>query len=277
MDIKLIALDLDGTTLNSHGYVSPLTKETLERAIDHGIHVVIASGRARSALPADVLAIRGLNYAITSNGSSIFALPDFTRIYANDMRPETVDAVLAIAASSGYTYEAFIAGKAYTAQAYYDCAAAFGVPDRMNNYVRNSRTPVVSIPDFIRVHHHEIEGIDMIVPDPDRKAAIRRQLAQIPDLYITGSESYYIELAAGSVSKASALQALAGQLQILPENIIAFGDGGNDIELLTYAGHGVAMKNSAAPLLDAADAVTLSNDDDGVARYLQKILPAIFR
>lgn len=273
MDIKLIALDLDGTTLNSAGHVSAITKLTLETCIAHGIHVVIASGRASSALPADILAIQGLNYAITSNGSSIFSLPDFKRIYANDMLPETVDAVLDIAASSGFTYEAFIAGKAYTAQAYYDCATAFGVPERMNAYVRSTRTPVPSMADFIHAHRHEIEGIDMIVPDPDKKAAIRKQLEQVTNLYITGSESYYIELATGSVSKASALHTLAGLLHIMPENIIAFGDGGNDIELLTYAGHGVAMQNSAPSLLEAADAVTLSNDEDGVAYYLTKILP----
>lgn len=270
--LKLIALDLDGTTLNSAGHVSDYTKETLEMAIAQGIQVVIASGRAKSALPPDLLSIKGLNYAITSNGSSIFALSDSKRIYANDMSPETVDAVLQIAAASGFTYETFIAGKAYTDQSYYDCAAAFGVPERMNAYVRRTRTPVPSIAEFIHSHHHEIEGIDMIVPDVDKKAAIRGQLGRIPNLYITGSESFYIELAAGSVSKASALHALAEQLHITPGNIIAFGDGGNDIELLTYAGHGVAMENAAPALLDVADAVTLSNDEDGVATYLRRIL-----
>ena len=110
----------------------------------------------------------------------------------------------------------------------------------------------------------------MIVPDPEKKLNIRNQLKRIPNLYITGSESYYIELAAGSVSKASALQALTQTLHITPENIIAFGDGANDIELLAYAGHGVAMKNSAPSLLEAADAVTLSNDEDGVAHAIQR-------
>lgn len=272
MDIRLIALDLDGTTLNSSGYISNFTKETLETAIRHGIQVVIASGRAWSALPADVLSIHGLNYAITSNGSSIFALPGFERIFACDMASETVDAVLNIASGCGYTYEAFIAGKAYTAQAYYNCPTDFGVPERMNAYVRSTRIPVPSMSGFIHEHRHEIEGIDFIIPDIAQKEKIRSQLAMIPNLYITSSESYYLELAAGTVSKASALHALAVFLQISPSQIIAFGDGGNDIELLTYAGCGVAMANAAPALLAAADAVTLSNDEDGVAHYLQKIL-----
>lgn len=272
MNIRLIALDLDGTTLNSKGHISNLTKKTLEKAIARGIHVVIASGRARSALPADVLAIRGLNYAITSNGSSIYALPHFERIYANDMMPEVIDAVLPIAAGCGFTYEAFISGNAYTARAYYDCPTSFGVPERMNAYVRNTRTPVASMSDFIREHRHEIEGIDLIVPDTGRKKEIQEQLSQIPNLYLTSSESYYIELAAGTVSKASALHELASRLHINPSEIIAFGDGGNDIELITYAGLGVAMQNAAPSLIAAANDITRSNDEDGIAWYLEKLL-----
>ena len=272
MDIRLIALDLDGTTLNTDKHISHFTKNILEKAIANGIQVVIASGRARSALPADVLSIDGLRYAITSNGSSIFTLPDFKRIFACDMAPETVDAVLSIASDCGFTYEAFIAGHAYTAQSYYNCAADFGVPERMNSYVRDTRTPVPSMADFIRTHRHEIEGIDFIIPDPSQKERIRNRLLQIPDLYVTGSESYYLELAAGSVSKASALHSLAAILKISPSQIIAFGDGGNDLEMLSYAGRGIAMANAAPALLEAADDVTLSNDEDGVAHYLQKIL-----
>lgn len=272
MDIRLIALDLDGTTLNTSGHISNFTRKTLEKAIANGIQVVIASGRARSALPADVLSVNELNYAITSNGSSIFTLPDFKRIFACDMTPETVDAVLSVASGCGFTYEAFIAGHAYTSQAYYNCASDFGVPERMNTYVRNTRTPVPSMADFIHIHRHEIEGMDFIIPDQVQKKTIRSRLLQIPDLYITGSESYYLELAAGSVSKASALHALASRLQVKPSQIIAFGDGGNDLELLSYAGCGVAMANASPALLAAADDVTLSNDEDGVAHYLQKML-----
>lgn len=272
MDIRLIALDLDGTTLNSKGHMSVFTKNTLEKAIAKGIHVVIASGRAQSALPQDVLAVRGLNYAITSNGSSIFALPDFKRIYACDMAPETVDAVLSVASGCGFTYEAFIGGLAYTAQAYYDCPTDFGVPERMNAYVRSTRIPVPSMSGFIYEHHHEIEGIDFIIPDHSRKEEIRSQLTLIPDLYMTSSESYYLELAAGSVSKASALHALSARLQVSPSQIIAFGDGGNDTELLAYAGLGIAMGNAPVSLKQVADDVTLSNDEDGVAFYLHKIL-----
>ena len=68
MDLRLIALDLDGTTLNSQGKVSPYTKKILEKALSKGILVVIASGRALSAIPEDILNIRGLKYIITSNG-----------------------------------------------------------------------------------------------------------------------------------------------------------------------------------------------------------------
>ena len=272
MDLRLIALDLDGTTLNSQGKVSPYTKETLEKAIQKGIHVVIASGRALSAIPEDVLNIRGLKYIITSNGSSIFELPGNRRIYANDMKPSVVMSVLAIIQDTSFPFEVFIGGHAYTMQAYYDCPTNFGVPERMNHYVQTTRTPVFDMISFILKHRDEIEGIDMIVPDMAQKQQLITRLSKINNLYITSSEQYYIEMASGSVSKASALQALAAQFHITPEQIMAFGDSDNDIELLSYAGCGVAMQNATANLLKAASAVTRSNNEDGVAFYLESFL-----
>ena len=79
-------------------------------------------------------------------------------------------------------------------------------------------------------------------------------------------------MASGSVSKASALQALAAQFHITPEQVMAFGDSDNDIELLSYAGCGVAMQNATANLLKAASAVTRSNNEDGVAFYVESFL-----
>ena len=256
MDLRLIALDLDGTTLNSQGKVSPYTKEILEKAIQKGIHVVIASGRALSAIPEDVLNIRGLEYIITSN----------------DMKPGVVMSVLAIMRDTHFPFEVFIGGHAYTMQAYYDCPTDFGVPERMNHYVRTTRTPVSDMPDFILKHCDDIEGIDMIVPDQTQKQQVIAALSKISNLYITSSESYYIEMASGSVSKASALQALAAQFHITPEQVMAFGDSDNDIELLSYAGCGVAMQNATANLLKAASAVTRSNNEDGVAFYVESFL-----
>lgn len=272
MDLRLIALDLDGTTLNTHGKVSPYTKEILEKAIQKGIHVIVASGRALSAIPEDVLTIQGIQYIITSNGSSIFELPDARRIYANDMRPEVVHAVLTIMQTTDCPFEVFIGGHAYTMQSYFDAPTRFGVPERMTQYVQTTRTPVADMAAFVLSHCNEIEGIDMIVPDQSQKKQLIAQLSGISNLYITASESYYIEMASGSVSKASALQALAAQFHITPGQIMAFGDSDNDIELLSYAGCGVAMQNATANLRNAASAVTRSNDEDGVAFYLESFL-----
>lgn len=121
-------------------------------------------------------------------------------------------------------------------------------------------------------HCNEIEGIDMIVPDMPKKQQLITALSQISNLYITSSESYYIEMASGSVSKASALHALAAQFHITPKQVMAFGDSDNDIELLSYAGCGVAMQNATSNLLKAASAVTRSNNEDGVAFYLESFL-----
>ena len=79
-------------------------------------------------------------------------------------------------------------------------------------------------------------------------------------------------MASGSVSKASALHALAAQFHITPKQVMAFGDSDNDIELFSYAGCGVAMQNATSNLMKAASAVTRSNNEDGVAFYLESFL-----
>lgn len=302
MDLRMIAFDLDGTLLNSQGQITPFTRSTLELAIRQGIQVVAASGRSLSALPDDVLAIEGINYAITSNGSSIFALsgnqeadtdtgmasaskilPDSgtgivpdrkapRRVYARDMEAAVIEAVLDIFEKTDFPFEAFIAGVSYTPRAYYDNPTAFGAPSRILDYVRRTRIPVDHMGHFIRAHIHEIEGMDMVVYDPVRKSEILKELAGIPNLYITGSESFYIELAAGGVSKASALHFLAEDKSLTPSQVMAFGNGDNDLEMLQYAGKGVAMKNSTPLLLARADDLTMTNDEDGVAHYIRKFL-----
>ena len=80
MDIKCIALDLDRTTLNEHARLSGNNREALEYAISKGIHIVIASGRGFDSLPEDVLSIPGIEYAITSNGASVYHIPSGKRL-----------------------------------------------------------------------------------------------------------------------------------------------------------------------------------------------------
>ncbi len=270
MAVRLIAFDLDGTLLGSDGRISARTGETLQRAAQNGIHLVAASGRPFKALPAELSEIEDIRYAITSNGSSIFSLPDGRRIFAADMAPETVLKVLAIAEQTDFPFEVFIGGTGYTSAAYFRHASDFGVPARVNDYVRRTRCPVDDIAAFTRAHLREIEGMNMIVADPEAKKRLVAALSAIPHLYITDSVSYYIEMAEGGVCKSAALAHLAGKLEVPLHETAAFGDSMNDLDLLRGAGLGIAMANALPDLVAAADDLTLSNDEDGVAHYIEK-------
>ena len=270
MTTRLIAFDLDGTLLGSDGRISERTKNTLELAAQRGIHLAIASGRPFTALPEELFHLPWLRYAITSNGSSIFTMADGRRIFSRDMRPETAAAVLDIAEEAAFPWEIFIDGTGYAPAPYVRKASDFGAPARANAYVSRTRVPVDDMSAFARNSLAKIEGINMIVPDPVRKAALQQELAGIPQLYITSSVSHYIEMADGSVSKSAALKALAERLGLTMQQTVAFGDSLNDLDLIRSAGTGIAMANALPQLLEAADDHALSNDADGVADYIEK-------
>jgi len=265
MDIRLIALDLDGTALNSSGQLTERTRTALADAAEAGVVIAAATGRAYCALPDAVLHSSVFSYAITSNGTGIYSLPEGRHFYSNYMSEENVRALLGLLCRYPCPMEVFIDGIAYADACYVKDPASFHIPQRSVAYVRRTRTPVEDIPALIRQNIHQIEGMDIIVTDMELKKEIRSAAGQIPDLYITSSVSHYVEFAAGSASKETALDSLASGLNIHPSQVMTFGDGENDLEMLRYAGLGVAMGNACALLKDAADHITDTNDRDGVA------------
>lgn len=128
-DIRLIALDLDDTTLGSDSRLAPETEKALKRAIAAGIEIVVASGRAFRALPAQVLGIGGISYAITSNGAAIESVPDGRRLMSLSIAPASVMQILSL--FEGERFEAFVDGQPYCDAEYaadplrFGCAPAY--------------------------------------------------------------------------------------------------------------------------------------------------------
>ena len=272
MQIKLIAMDLDGTLLNSAHTVSAETRRAINLARRAGIYTAAATGRPLSALPDYILDGSIVDFAITSNGSSIFSLPAKERIYVRKLPEEAVRRFLLIAQDLGVTVEVYIDGFAYCIAEYYRKPTDFNLPERMDTYVPATRQPVDEMQLFIEENIDSIEGLTFITPDEALRLEIRGRLSEIPGIYTTSSAPYYIETANGEVSKAAALRFLASRLGISQSQVVAFGDGGNDLEMILDAGAGIAMANSSPELIEAADFVTASNDDDGIAQFICKIL-----
>lgn len=117
-DIKLVALDLDRTTLNSESHLSEVNRQALIDAISNGVHVCIASGRAFDTLPEDVISVPGIEYAITSNGAAIYRIAGKECLKSYVLTPESVKTILKLTENDIVTYEAFIKGQAFASTEY---------------------------------------------------------------------------------------------------------------------------------------------------------------
>ena len=273
MAIRCIALDLDRTTLNAQGRLSEGNRAALEYAIQKGVHVVIASGRAFSTLPEDVLALKGIQYAITSNGAAVYHVPTGECLCRHTLTPRSVERILELTAGERASYEAFIEGKAFAAAAYVRDPVRYGATPEAVAYVQSTRHLVEDIRGFILDRRDRLDSMDVVVPSKVEQQRIWTYLEkEIPDIYITSSVQQLLEISHKNAGKHSGLRFVLERLGLEREESAAFGDGDNDADMLRFAGCGVAVANASPGCLAAADLVTKSHDEDGVAHAIRKLL-----
>ncbi len=273
MDIQLIALDLDRTTLNSQGKLSKTNYNALSQAIKNGVHVCIASGRAFDTLPSDVLSVPGIEYAITSNGAAVYNIKTKERIKSYLLTENAIDIIMNICKKYPVTYEAFINGVAYTGKEYIDNPYKFGATQHSIDYVLSTRTLKDDIVGFIYENKNRLDCIDIIVNNDELKNTIINEIKTATnEVYITSSIKQLIEISYKDAGKKSGLEFLSNYLNISRENIAAFGDADNDFDMIKYAGVGIAMENASSHLLEVADYTTLHHNNDGVAYAFKNII-----
>lgn len=273
MDIRCIALDLDRTTLNRQGHLSPENRTALTDAICKGIHIVIASGRAFSTLPQDLLELPGVEYAITSNGAAVYHIPTRRCLRRYTLTALSVEKILALTQAHPLTYEAFVDGIAYADTAYVQDPVTYGASVQAVPYIQSTRTPVEDIQGFIWHHRETLDSIDLVLGDDILKQRLWETLQkEIPDLYITTSVPALLEISHRHAGKHSGVRFVAELLGLSPNEIAAFGDGDNDADMLSYVGCGIAVENATPTCKAAADYVTLPFDQDGVAHAIRNLL-----
>ena len=269
-DIKLIALDLDGTTLTRNG-LTRRTKETLEEAIRRGIHVVIATGRPYVALPQEVLEIKGLEYIAISNGGHVVD-PECNFIYSNCASKDAMLEVREIMKETGYPVEVFTGGCAYVDQRLYDDLKENGSTYMGARYILRTRKPVEDIYDFWLQHSGEIENINTHYESLEVRASMWKRFEEIPGITVTSSQRNNIELVGETTSKANALRHLTQMLSLDMDQIVAFGDSLNDLDMLQAAGISVAMGNADEELKKRADFICPTNEEEGVCYTIRKYI-----
>ena len=272
MSIKLIALDLDGTTLNSAKHISERTRKALEAAAEKGVHIVVATGRPFAALPKDVFDIHAIRYMLTSNGAAITDLEKNEIFYENCLDTGTVEAAVEMLKDTDYILEGFIGGKDYIEKEYYDHVKKTGRSFRDVNYILDTRNPIEDLCGFLLEHREHVENINVNFEDVSCKPALREMLLTLPNATITTSFKNNMEIGGPTTSKAEALRQLGRLLGVHKDEMLAAGDSPNDMAMLKEAGIAVVMGNGEEEVKAVADYITSDNDHDGVGEAVEKFV-----
>ena len=272
MDIKLIAIDMDGTLLNSAKELTQKSLDTLREAHERGILIVPSTGRMAQGLPEYIRQLSFVRYIITINGGVVWDLTDNVSLYEANIPYARAIEVMEFIQKYDAVNDCYCNGEAIMDRRFVDLIDRH-IPDSLAEVVRRSRKPVDGYIGYMRDKHADVQKIQMFFHDNEKRLAAIQELTEtFPDLTLACSQTYNIELNASSANKGNALTILCGQLGIDIKQTMAFGDGGNDKAMLLAAGYAVAMENGTDDIKAVADYVTQSNDQDGVARAIEKLI-----
>ena len=272
MKIKLIATDLDGTFVNDQKQLLDENVQACSECAEKGILIVPATGRTIVGIPEEIRNIPGVHYAITVNGASVVDLETGEVISSCLLSAETAIRIMELARDSedDIMYDAYVDGIGYTRWEFWDNLSHY-VPDKgVHDLVRKTRKPVSDNIEYIRKNCETVDKINLFFVDEKARVRMREVLAKESDILVSSSLSNNLEINAAGADKGRALLRLAETLGIRREETMAFGDGENDISMIRLAGIGVAMENAEESVKAAADYITVTNNEAGVAAALRK-------
>lgn len=268
--IRLIGLDLDGTTLTTDKVLTPHTKEVLETCLKQGIQILPATGRVRTGIPEYLTKIEGIRYALLSNGASVVDLVTGETVYTNCIAWERALEILDLLEDYHTFYDVYALGGGWCEARFYDHVEEYNIDPHIQKLIHTSRKKVKDLREWIRKNQAPVEKINMFFAKEDERQRAFRELGEVPDILATCSLGNNLEINHASCNKGDALIRLGEILHIPSQQIMACGDGNNDLEMIRQAGVGVAMENGEESLKKAADFITKSNDEEGVAYAIEK-------
>lgn len=265
---KLVAIDMDGTLLNSKNEVSERTKKAIEKAKVQGTHIVIATGRIlKSAL--HYSEFLGLENPIVACNGAIIVDESKNIIYEQSIKRDKVRDIINVAKSEGVYFH------------FYDKSSFYSnirVEKILKLYNEGSKTMDIDVNIFKDVEEiMEIKDLNVykfifIDDNRDKLERLRMKIDDLGNINTSSSWINNIEVMGPNVSKGAALKELCGILNLKPEEVIAIGDNENDLSMLKFAGLGVAMGNGNESIKKYSDYTTDSNDEDGVAKVIEKFI-----
>lgn len=276
-DIKLVALDLDGTLFDNSSRISKRNLTAIRSITDKGIHVVISTGRPFEGIPFDQIKGTGINYAITANGSGIYEISTGKCLYENAMDEELVTPILNFLLTRDIHMDAFIGGKGYTPVQCVETAQKLTVPSSIKNYIITTRTRLDNILQFIHENQLKVQKMTLnFYPAADGtlidRETVRKFLVSNPSITTVCGGYNNLEFTHADANKGVGLRKLAEILGVNPDATMAIGDTENDLAIIEAAGIGVAMGNATDAVKARADYVTTTNTKDGVAAAIEHFI-----
>lgn len=269
MKYRLLVLDLDGTLTNSQKEITERTRNTLIKAQENGLKIVLASGRPTYGVAplANKLQLdKYEGYILSYNGGEIIDWKTGELMYKNLLDPEVLPYLYKCATDNDFaivTYENEFVLTEKPDDEYVLKEAILNVmkTKKVDNFLEAVKFPVAKC---------------LIVGEATHLAKLEKEMYEhLKDrMGVFRSEPYFLELVPKGIDKAQSLAVLLKEIGMTKDEMIAVGDGFNDLSMIKYAGLGVAMQNAQPIVKENADFITLTNDEDGVAYVVEKfILP----
>lgn len=278
MKYKLVAIDMDGTLLDSEGFISNENADTIKRLTDKGVRFVIATGR-NDVLVKDYIFELGITTPIIGcNGATVRDLINDVLYSVNPIDRKTVEELFKYLLENDIIFKPFTLKKGYAFnQEIIDYSLFF-----LNNTYKKPLSEQVGyelIEDIeaftSKLLNEQIIKIVLVQEDNEKLLELQEKLRAFDGIDIYRASHAFLDIMAKGVSKGSALQSYAEKLGIDREEIVAIGDSENDLSMIKYAGLSVAMENAEELIKENSDFITKSNNESGVSYALKKIFKEI--
>lgn len=270
--IQIVAFDLDGTLLDSDKNISERNIRALARCAEKGIYVVPTTGRPTDGVPKRIRELPGVRYAITTNGGAIVDLETGEQLMSCTLSPEKAVELLEITREFDVMADPYIGGRAVTEERCMARLHHYGLSEAMQTMVHDTRDVVSDVVEYVSQVGKGVEKINIFFADIADRAPLRCRLERESGIAITTAMVNNLELNDENATKGNGLMWLADYLGVDREATMAIGDGENDVSMIRMAGVGVAMDNALDLVKQYADEITLTNDEDGVAAVIERLI-----
>ena len=270
--MKIVAIDLDGTLLNTASNLSEYSKKVLGKTPEHDILFIPTSGRTFRSIMAKVGDVPGIRYAIGSNGTVITDCQDGRIIFDRKIALETSYAIYSHIREEGGFFCGYCGNDSYLEEEDVRIIRATRINPAITEDLLSTDIRVSDMGGLIQSGELVFGKVFITFIDPDDLAACVKWLERFDDIVYGYSTPYTVEIFAKGSNKDIALDFLRQHLGVEREDVIAIGDSENDLSMIRYAHLGAAVENGMDILKENADLIIASNDEDGPAHLLEKMM-----